>query len=626
MKKLFLILLVGLSMLCVAQTSKADGLLLINGIYRQPLSSHVTVTIKDKIATTLLEQRFQNKLDQEVSATYVAPVPDGATVTGFAELVDGKWVEANIKAKEQAQQDYATAVKGGNDAAIASASTQIPAGPGVDPSMTFQIQVFLPPNAERSVRLTYTQVLTGEVGLTRYSYPLSSTALTDERVGDLQVDVKISDSGEIRAVYSPSHRDDVEVTRADKNNAELLYKAQDVSPAQNFDVIYTQSADKFGLNLASYRDADSEDGFFILVTSPQLDAKKDDVIAKDFVFVLDVSGSMQGAKAEQAKAALNKMLDALNPNDRFTVLTFSSGVTPFSPTLVSLDRKAEAQQWVKNFPVEGGTNINDALLTTLDTADKSQPERPHIIVFLTDGQPTVGTTDVQAILENVRAALHPQSRIYTVGVGDVNKGLLDSLAQDNRGTALYLDTTQDLTKPLGAFYAAIDNPVLVDLALDFGGADVYDVYPNPIPDMFLGGQVVVTGRYRKGGPTTVTLTGNINGQKYNSTYKDIKFIDKAADAKPYSFVPRLWAQRKVDALMAQLATGGTDPKIVDQVRELGLKYNIITPYTSFVALPKTGLPFLYQDNYRTANTGLMLAGIALMLCGGLSYLVARRRG
>ena len=124
--------------------------------------------------------------------------------------------------------------------------------------------------------------------------------------------------------------------------------------------------------------------------------------------------------------------------------------------------------------------------------------------------------------------------------------------------------------------------MLVYLALNFGGMEVYDVYPNPIPDMFLGGQVVVTGRYKKGGSTAITLTGMINGQPHKSTYPDIKFFENADDAAAYSYVPRLWAQRKVDALLRQLSTNGPDQKIVDQIRELGMKYNIITPYTSFV--------------------------------------------
>ncbi len=637
-KRFFLTLMIGLlmlGMLLPAVPARADGLMLIGGVYRQPQMSKINATIKDKIATTVLEQKFRNDLDKDVSATYLAPVPDGATVTAFAELLDGQWVQASIKASETAKKEFDSAVLKGDDAAIASASTPVapPANPQA-PQFGFQTQVILPAHGERSVRLTYTQVLNGEVGLTRYNYPLSTSGLTDEKVGDLLIDLKIVENDEIRAVYSPSHADAVEVSRPDKNSAEVVYRAQNVVPAQNFEVIYTQSNAKFGVNMASYRDKADEDGFFVLVAAPQLEAKKDEVVQKDYVFVLDVSGSMKGSKAAQAKEALSKILDSLNSGDRFNVIIFSTQVTPYADKLVALDERPKAQQWVQDFRVDGSTNINEALLTAINTADLSEQgkTRPHIIVFLTDGQPTVGVTDIATIIQNAKQAMHGQTSLYTIGVGaDVNLPLLDTLAQDNRGTSLQVTATDTLEKTLGKFHAAINNPVLVNLALNFGGMEVYDVYPNPIPDMFLGGQVVVTGRYKKGGPTTVTLTGSINGQPHTSTYQNIKFIENADDAVAYSFVSRLWAQRKVDALLRKLNVDGPDPKIVEQIRELGLKYNIITPYTSFVVtnpkdLPAAGLPFLYVDEYRTVNTGLIVVGACLALLGVVGLAVSRLTG
>jgi Ca-activated chloride channel homolog len=635
-RRFLLTIIVGLLLFGIGAPAKADGLLLISGVYRQPAKSHISVTIKGKIATTVLEQTFRNELDQDIEATYIAPVPPDATVTNFAMLFGSEWVEATIKASEQAKKEFDSAVKNQQDAALASQTTAVPQNPSAaPPPAAFLTKVSLAAKAERSVRLTYTQVLNGEVGLTRYIYPLSSSNLTDEKVGDLLVSVKIIENDEIRAVYSPTHGEGVEVSRPDKNTAEVVYRAQNLSAKQNFELIYTQSSDRFGLNLASYRERDDEDGFFVLVGAPQLEVKTDDVIQKDFVFVLDVSGSMQGEKATQAKKALNGILSALNTGDRFIVVTFSSGVTPFADILQPLDRRADAQQWVTNFPVAGGTNINDAVISALNTTDQSKgaKARPHIVVFLTDGLATNGVIDTRAILENVRATIKPQTRIYTIGVGDVNKDLLASLAEENRGTGLFVTATEPLEKPLASFYAAIDNPVLVDLALNYGDVEVYDVYPNPIPDMFLGGQVVVTGRYKKGGATTVTLNGNINGEKHTSTYKDIKFVEKAADSASTSYVSRLWAQRKVDAMLRQINTNGPDEQIVAQIRDLGMRYNIITPYTSFVVtnpkdLPKAGLPFLYVDQYRTANTSLMIVGACLALVGlaGFALSKARKQG
>lgn len=628
----------GIAGISPTQQVRADGLLMIEGVYRQPLYSHVDVSIENKIATTVLEQKFYNELEREVSAVYVAPVPDGATILSFAEKVDDKWVEAEIQEKEDAEAAYATAVSEGKDAALAGAMTATPApNQPATPKMNFQIKVFLPPSSERTIRLIYTEVLLGEVGLTRYTYPLSNTNLTEEPIGDLYIKVQISEKDEIRAVYTPTHKNSAEVSRPQPNTASLVYRAQNVVPNQDFEVIYTQSPDKFGVNLASYVEGEAEDGYFVLIAAPQLETKTDEeVIPKDFVFILDKSGSMQGDKIVQAKNALNMILGNLNPQDRFNIVAFSSLVETYAPQLLPVEKRGEAQAWVNNVFADGGTNINDALVTALKTVDSSQPERPHIIVFLTDGQATEGVTETTAILDNVRAARSAQSRIYSIGVGDVNEALLNAVSSENRGTSLFVSATQPLEQPLADFYAAIDSPVLVDLALDFGEVEVYDVQPNPIPDMFLGGQVVITGRYRRNSPdkTTITLTGAIGGEPYSAIYKDISFNTDSTAAKPYAFVPRLWAQRKVDNLMLKINIEGPDPKLVDEVRELALKYNLITPYTSFVAVPGMGNPGMIEPDsviyhlsanrhYRNLNTLFIVMGLALIFVGSVGLVINR---
>lgn len=637
-----LALIIGLFVISIStlRPARADGLLLIDGVYRQPAVSHIAVTIKNKIATTTLEETFQNTLNKQVSAIYVAPVPQGATVTNFAEQIDGKWVEASIKSSEAAKADFNTAASQGQDASITT--DNVTTAPGVDLQHTFQTKLVLPAKASRSVRLAYTEVLAGEVGLTRYTYPLAATNLSDEPIGDLQVSVTISDTSEIRSVSSPSHPQ-VEVSRTDANNFQAVYRAQNVKPTQNFELLYTQSSDQFGLNLASYREKDSEDGYFVLVAAPQLDAKATEIIQKDFVFVLDRSGSMGGPKITQAKKVMSHILDSLHTGDRFTMLTFDDKLDVFSKELVSVDQRDQAKAWVDKIEARGGTDINAAMLAALNTVDRSS-DRPHIIIFATDGQATSGVTSTLSILRNVKDSIRPQTRIYTVGIGDdVNQPLLEELAQANRGNSLFVTTVEQLETPLNKFYAAIDSPVLVDLALDYGGMQVYDVQPSPIPDMFLGGQVVVTGRYKGSGAATITLTGNINGKKHVSTYPNIKFIDKSADAQPYSYVARLWAQRQIDSKVRTIALEGPTNDLVDQVTQLGLRYQIVTPYTSFVVtqptqkqnpdlgtavptprgLPYTGLPFLYVDDYRTVNTLLMITGAALIGIGLVSLKLAR---
>ncbi|HRE46267.1 MAG TPA: VWA domain-containing protein [Aggregatilineales bacterium] len=611
--------------------ARADGLMILGGVYRQPSVSHITVTIESRVSTTVLEQTFKNPNDEQVTALYVAPVPSTATITAFAQLIDGVWIEAEVKDSEEAKKDFEKAAEEGKDAALASGAFV-----SIDAGMTFRTQVVLPANAERTVRLTFSEVLIGTAGMTRYTYPLSHSHLSSEPVGDLIVQVTIHEKDAIRAVYSPSHTNGVEIARPSETEAVALYRAQNIVPAQDFEIVYTQSADTFGLNVATHRKTGEDDGYFILIAAPQLNADHAEIIEKDFVFVLDRSGSMQGAKFEQARAALKRILDALNEGDRFTVIVFDNDVTTYRYDLVGIDQRDTARAWVDLFQVGGGTNINDSLQTALKTVDKTS-ERPHIVVFLTDGQASTGVVDTAQILKNVQTEIHNRSRIYTIGIGDVNKPLLESLARENRGQALFVDAFQPLEKPLAEFYAAIDNPVLVDLALDFGGIEVTDFYPNPLPDMFLGGQVVIAGRYKGGGTTTVTLRGAINGKPYETQYKDITFLDskavavndsEAAKANAVnSYVPRLWAQEKADSLVRHMAIHGPDAKLVDEVKALGKTYKIITPYTSFVVvnpnpsepvagqpvagLPGVGLPrlaLLYRDDFRALNTALMIIG------------------
>src|SRR5579859_4316671 len=212
-----------ISMALTAMPAGADGLLFSNGVFRQPLMSHIDVVIKNKIASTTLEQTFENTLDKQVSAVYIAPVPQGATVTAFAEQIDGQWQQATIQTSEDARAAYDSAASKGQDAAIAAGVvSDVP--PGLDPKVTFETRVILPAKGTRSVRLTYSEVLAGDVGLTRYSYPLSSTNWTDEPVGDLQVKVTIVESSEIRALYSPSYGSDrLDISRPDANDALVSY-------------------------------------------------------------------------------------------------------------------------------------------------------------------------------------------------------------------------------------------------------------------------------------------------------------------------------------------------------------------------------------------------------------------
>jgi Ca-activated chloride channel family protein len=304
-------------------------------------------------------------------------------------------------------------------------------------------------------------------------------------------------------------------------------------------------------------------------------------VAKDVMLVLDISGSMGGEKLEQAKDALRFVLERLNPADRFNILVFNTTIDTYAETMQSANRADEAYDFVDDLAANSGTNINEALLEALRLLPG---ERPELVIFLTDGQPTAGIQDPDAIIGNVSDAVSPSTRLFVFGVGDdVNTVLLDTLAQENRGAPQYVRPDEDIAAAVSSFYEKVSTPVLADIELDFGDIQVSDVYPHPLPDLFAGTQLVVVGRYEGEGTVTLRLTGTVNGEEQTLTYSGQEFPRRATEM---DFLRRLWATRKIGYLLKEIRLHGEDEELVDEVVDLSLRYGVMTPYTSFLVEEK----------------------------------------
>jgi len=294
---------------------------------------------------------------------------------------------------------------------------------------------------------------------------------------------------------------------------------------------------------------------------------------------------MAGEKWDQARAAVGYILDNLNPEDRFNVIVFSTGNRIYANTLQPPAEAEGATRWVNGLEAIGGTDINGALLRALEMVD---PERATVLLFVTDGLPTEGETAIDRILQNVRDKAPANVRLFSFGVGDdVDAFLLDRLAQDNRGTSAYVRSGERIDEEVGALYAKVNAPVLTDIELDFGDMLIEDMYPaEPLPDLFAGTQLVIVGRYRSSGEdVTVRLSGDVNGERQTFVYEGLDFPDRAGggsgtDAE--AFIPRLWATRRIGALLDQIRLQGENKELVDSVIRLSIRYGIITPYTSFL--------------------------------------------
>ena len=574
MKKVFMLMLVALAAgFFLPLAAFADGVVVINQpppqtpAYLTVVYHHVEVTIDDQVAITKIDQVFRNDSDFTLEGTYLFPLPEEASIQRFVMYVDGKPLEGKVLNRDEARSIYESIVRQNRDPALLEYI-------GHD---TFQASIFpIAGHEEKRIQIEYSQVLSMDQGLVEYVYPLSTERFSPQPLQEVAVTVRLHSKEPIKAVYSPSH--DVAITREDDYHATIGYEDKDCLPDRDFVLYYTVSSEDFGVNLLTYHPR-GEDGFFLLLVAPPVEARDREVVAKDVIFVLDTSGSMEGEKIDQAKKALAFVLDHLNAEDRFAIVPFNSGVSTYARELLPASEHRPALRYVEEIIAGGSTDIDAALQRALDLAD-TRSGRPQIVLFLTDGLPTVGEQEPGRILENVRRRSSADVRLFPFGVGyDVNSALLDSLSQENHGASAYILPGENLEERVSAFYAKINMPVLANVSLDFGTVVVEQTYPNPLPDLFLGSQLVLVGRYRGEGAATVTLRGVVNGEERSYRYEDLTF---PGEDTRRDFLPRLWATRKIGYLLNEIRLHGENKEVVDEIVDLSLRYGIITPYTSFL--------------------------------------------
>ena len=544
---------------------------------------HVQVTIKDQVVVTHVDQVFYNPNNWQIEGTYIFPIPVDAVVTDFILWVDGEPVKGQVLEANQARQVYQDIVNTLRDPALLEY-----VGRGAVQARIFPI----PPQGERRVELEYSQVLTAENGLVQYVYPLSTEKFSLSPLESVSVNVVIESQSPIRAVYSPSH--DVAVVRESDHRVKVGYEASNVLPDTDF-ALYYSIGESEAFHILTYRDASDPsdpDGFFLLLLAPRL-GTTDVVIPKDVIIVLDQSGSMDGEKFKQAQQALHYILEHLNRQDRFNIISFSTDTTAYAEGLQAASEAPAARRWVDTLSAYGSTDINRALLEAAALVEQTSGEalgRPVYLIFLTDGLPTEGEVESQNILDNFKAAAPENLRLFGFGLGyDVDTFLLDSLALENHGASSYVLPDEALDEKVSGFYNKIKTPVLTNLSLDFGGLTVYDLYPNPLPDLFSGSQIVAVGRYKTGGNVDVTLNGEFNNEPRAFIFRDQSFEQQSRSDSTQSVIPRLWATRKIGYLLNQIRLKGPDKETIDQIVRLSIRYGIVTPYTSYLVTEEMAL-------------------------------------
>jgi Ca-activated chloride channel family protein len=598
--------LIALAGVCSVPPALADGLIIIRPPWERPgphplpivppghfsfaplaVNYHrVNVEINDLAATTAIDQEFYNPNPTRLEGTYLFPLPPGAHIDKFAMDIDGKMTEAELLPADKARSLYEDIVRQMKDPALLEYS-------GRD---AFKVRIFpIEPRATKRIKITYTQLLKDDRGLVEYVYPLNTEKFSSAPLKDVAVKVSIQGKAPLKSIYCPSHS--AEVKRHSDTAAVVGYEARDLRPDTDFKVIFSRQPNPLGIDLLCSRQPGAKDGWFLLLASPGLTTPTT-LQPKDICFVLDTSGSMAGAKLDQAKKALRFCLANLNPEDRFEVIRFATEAEPLFNALVkaepaSVDRATAA---VADYKPIGGTAIGDALGKALALRQAAET-RPYLVIFLTDGLPTVGETREDPLVDQVRKLNSGATRVFSFGIGnDVNTHLLDRIATATKAISHHVSDHEDLEVKLSNFYAKIKDPVFCDLKLTFThpAIQVTQLQPNILPDLFNGDQLVVFGRYTGQGAAAATLTGMFNGEPRTFT-ADVAFAEAAPDNH---YIPQLWATRRVGWLLDEIRLHGENAELRDEATRLAREFGIVTPYTAYLILEdekRRGVPVALRN-------------------------------
>ena len=566
---------------------KADGFIVITqpGFQAFPLEvtfHNVKVNIFNNVATTSIEQEFYNPSARQMEGYYLFPIPEGAVINEFKMEINGVLTEAELLDAKKAKQLYEDIVRKMKDPALLEYSER-----GL-----FKVRIFpIEPRSKKFVTISYNEILNKDYDFYEYVYPLNTEKFSSAPLKNVSITTNIQTAEELKTVYCPTHN--TEIIRKDKNRAIVSYEEENIKPDSDFKLYFNSSPSLINISLLPYR-KNSEDGYFLLNISPTFDFSPSDILEKDITFVLDNSGSMAGKKLDHAKNALTYCLENLNNNDRFEVITFSTEVNSLFKNLVAADKEniTKAKQFVSDLKSVGGTNIEEALLTAIQTEAKN--ERPHIIIFITDGKPTIGETNQDQILQLIKRENTASNRIFTFGIGtEINTHLLDKITELTHASRTYIAPDEDIEIKISGFYNKVQYPVLTDLKLEVNGkTELKSIYPKDISDLFVGTDITLLGKYKIPGSVEIELTGKISGSEK-------KFVSKITLPKEdlsHDFIPQLWAARRIGFLLDQIRLNGEDKELVDEIVLLAREYGIITPYTSYLILE--------DEDVRTARNDL----------------------
>jgi Ca-activated chloride channel family protein len=577
------------------------------------------VNIIQQVATTTLDVSLANPSSRQQEAEMLVPLPDGAVIRSFTIGGSSNETTAKLLPKAEAKSIYMSIVSKLRDPGLLEF-----AGYNLVRSSVFPI----PACGTQRVRLIYEQILKADGERIDYFLPRSESFESTNT--PWKINVRIQSKAPISTVYSPSHQIATERPTAGQARASVIGGPK-IEPGP-FRVSYLVERNGISASLMTYPDPQIGGGYFLLLAGvpAAVNPEQASSIKREVTLVIDRSGSMENEKIDQARKAAIMVLDGLSEGESFNIIDYSDSIERFSerPVVKTEETTRNARAYIRKLKADGGTNIKDALVEALQ--QPPTPDALPLVIFLTDGLPTVGETRESAIKSAIIAANKHKRRIFTFGVGyDVNAPLLTSIAGATRAASSFVLPKENVEAKVSQVFRRLSGPVLSDpriVTLDGNGqvttVAVREVLPRELSDVFEGDQIVLLGQYQDGNPLVFQLSGNYYGSQRAF---DFRFdLNKATTRN--SFVPRLWASRKIARLVEQIAEAGADgsaaagtyaritnsspvnpsdpnvlstgdaapavldPKLkelVDEIVRLSTEYGILTEYTSFLATDGT---------------------------------------
>jgi Ca-activated chloride channel family protein len=589
-------------------------------------STDVEVRIAGVIADVTVTQVYKNEGARPIEATYVFPGSTRAAVHAMNVRLADRLIEAQIREKQKAKQEYEQAKSEGKTAALLEQHR-----PNV-----FQMNVAnILPGDDVRVELHYTELLNAENGRYRFIFPtvvgprynssqsasaqekwvaqptlpegVDSSAMFDIR---LQLDAPIS----IKEIGSSSHH--IDLRRSDERRAEIGLGAQARRKANNRDFIidYRLAGDavESGVMLVRGHGQQAENYFLAMVQPPQsVPAKL--ITPRDYIFVLDISGSMHGFPLDTAKIMMRELLGGLRPIDTFNVLLFSGSNAFFHQHSVPATREniAKALQLIDRRQGGGSTELIPALNSVY--AQPRPEDVSRSIVVVTDGYVSVEREAFSLVRQHLG-----QANLFAFGIGaSVNRHLIEGLARAGMGEPFVITRSEEAPEAAARFRQMISSPVLTNARATFEGVETYDVTPQYLPDVLAERPVILFGKWRDDGRNKEARQLVVEGRRADGPYRQALSLFEAPDenGEQFSALRRLWARQRIAELSDQENLTG-DASLRQDITSLGLEYSLLTQYTSFIAVDQLARNPVPGETKQVAQPLPLPDGVSNLAVGG----------